>query len=176
VVLFLAVSSWFFFSQKETASPADTNGKNNSAAFHAQETTDSAHKKASVISSGQHVAPSGPVTADVPDTIRLTATRNITYIQHYSDSVGKKLLLLPAKEKNNHLTALEVNKTSGKKGDTMVIKNLHLKGFETGIRVNVPVHIRLENMIFENVKYPVSYQYKSDSTNHGIQMINTEMQ
>lgn len=175
VVLFLAASSWFFFSQKETASPTNANpkpGTRNPLA-----TTDSAHKKASVISRGQHAAPSGPAMADMPDTVRLTATRNITYIQHYADSVGKKLLLLPAKEKNNHLTALEVNKTSGKKGDTMVIKNLHLKGFETGIRVSAPVHIRLENMIFENVKYPVSYQYKSDSTTSpGIQMINTEMQ
>jgi len=88
-------------------------------------------------------------------------------------------LLIPAKEKNNHLTALEINKASARKGDTMIIRNMHLKGFETGIRVSVPVYIKLENMIFENVKYPVSYQYKPDSNsnnNHGVQMTNTEIQ
>jgi serine/threonine protein phosphatase PrpC len=179
VVLFLAVSSWFFFSQKDTAQPA-TGNKNNAVPQMAELPNDSLHKKTSVISSGQHTAPSGPAIIEQPDTIRLTTTKNILDIQHYADSVGKKLLLIPAKEKNNHLTALEINKASARKGDTMIIRNMHLKGFEIGIKVSVPVYIKLENMIFENVKYPVSYQYKADSNsnnnNHGVQMINTAIQ
>jgi hypothetical protein len=178
VVLLLAVSSWFFFSQKDITQPAEN--KNNPVPQTAELLDDSLHKKPSVISSGQHTAPSGPSVIEQPDTLRLTATKNILDIQHYADSVGKRLLLIPAKEKNNHLTALEINKASAHKGDTMIIKNMHLKGFETGIRVSVPVYIKLENMIFENVKYPVSYQYKPDSNsnnnNHGVQMTNTEIQ
>jgi len=177
VVLLLAISSWFFFSQRDAVQPADS--RNHAIPQTAAVTEDSLHKKPSILSSGQHTAPSGPSVIEQPDTIRLTATKNILDIQHYADSVGKRLLLVPAKEKNNHLTALEINKASARKGDTMIIRNMHLKGFETGIRVSVPVYIKLENMIFENVKYPVSYQYKPDSNsnnNHGVQMINTAIQ
>ena len=63
-------------------------------------------------------------------------------------------------------------------GDTVIVKNLRLKGFETGIKVNVAVHVKLENTFFENIKYPVSYQVKPDSVNKSgsVQMTNTEMQ
>jgi serine/threonine protein phosphatase PrpC len=177
VIILLAASSWYFFTKSEVA--ANNNNNNDTVQVHTQvNTDDSAHKKPSVIFSGQHTAPSGPAVVSTPDTIRLAVTKNIRDIQHYADSVGKMLLLLPAKEKANHFAALEINKSAAKAGDTMVIKNLHLKGFETGIRVNVPVHIRLENMIFENVKYPVSYQYKTDSTgnNHSVLTSNTVIQ
>ena len=110
--------------------------------------------------------------------IRLSATKNITVVQHYADSVGNTVVVLPAKEKASHFPALEINKSSGKVGDTIVIKNIRMKGFETGISVRIPVHVKLENTFFENVKYPVSYQVKPDTTNKSlsVQMINTEMQ
>jgi hypothetical protein len=176
VVIMLGICSWFFFSQRSTE--ATTNNNDNKAATLTIPTTDdSSHTKAT-ISSGEHAAVAGPVIVDIPDTLRLSATKSITYIQHYADSTGKKLFLLPAKATNSHATALEINKSAAKPGDTMVIKNMHLKGFETGIRVNIPVHIKLQNMIFENVKYPVSYQNKADSNNtsRSVEMINTELQ
>src|SRR5581483_4848232 len=168
VVVMLGICSWFFFSQRSTEATTNNNDNNNNnkaAAITIPTTDDSSHTKAT-ISSGEHAAVAGPVMVDIPDTLRLSATKSITYIQHYADSTGKKLFLLP-KTKNSHATALEINKSAAKPGDTMVIKNMHLKGFETGIRVNIPVHIKLQNMIFENVKYPVSYQNKPDSNNTG---------
>ena len=177
VIVLLAASSWFFFIKKDST-PTSSQNNNGPATVHAEDNaTDTAHKK-SVIFSGEHAAPAGPVEALAPDTIRLAATRNVKDIQLYADSVGKTLLLIPLKEKGAHITALEINKTTVKAGDTLVVRNLHLKGFETGIRVNVPVHLRFENMIFENIKYPVSYLYKTDSSskNHSLQMINTAMQ
>jgi hypothetical protein len=109
--------------------------------------------------------------------MKLSATKNIVEVQHYADSVGNNLLLMPAKEKVNHFAAVEINKSSGKAGDTIVIKNLRLKGFETGIKISIPVHVKLENTFFENVKYPVSNLVKPDTTNKGlsVQMTNTEI-
>ncbi|THU33037.1 serine/threonine-protein phosphatase [Niastella caeni] len=175
VVVLLAASSWFFFSQRNATTP-DKNETTNVREVTAND--DTARKMPASIFSGQHAAPTGPVVAKAPDTIRLTATKNIVDIQRYADSVGNNLLLLPAKEKSNRFAAVEINKSSGKAGDTMVIKNLRLKGFETGIKVSIPVHVKLENTFFENIKYPVSYAVKQDSTNksHSVQMINTEMQ
>jgi len=174
VVVLLAASSWFFFSREnsQTTSP----DKNEAAS--AQTNEDSARKMPSSIFSGQHAAPSGPDVARAPDTIKLSATKNIVEVQHYADSVGNNLLLMPAKEKVNHFAAVEINKSSGKPGDTIVIKNLRLKGFETGIKISIPVHVKLENTFFENVKYPVSNLVKPDTTNKGlsVQMTNTEIQ
>jgi PPM family protein phosphatase len=176
VIVLLAASSWFFFSQKNdmpTAVP-DNNKSTNTA----EVPEDTSRKKPSSIFSGEHTAPSGPVMAKTPDTVRLSATKNIIEIQRYADSLGNTLVLLPAKEKVNHFAALEINKASGKAGDTLVIRNLRLKGFETGISVRIPVHVKLENTFFENIKYPVSYLVKPDSTNKSlsVQMSNTEMQ
>lgn len=172
VVVLLAASCWFFFSRED--SQTKTPEKNEATS--AQTSEDSVHKMPSSIFSGQHTAPSGPV-AKAPDTIRLSATKNIVEVQHYADSVGNTLLLMPAKEKVNHFAAVEINKSSGKAGDTIVIKNLRLKGFETGIRISIPVHVKLENTFFENVKYPVSNMVKPDTTNKGlsVQMTNTEI-
>jgi serine/threonine protein phosphatase PrpC len=175
VVVLLAASSWFFFSQKESSS---TKPESNEATSGVQANDDTTEKMPSSIFSGQHAAPSGPVVAKAPDTMRLSAGRNIVDVQRYADSIGNILLLIPAKEKVNRFAAVEINKSSGKAGDTIVIKNLRLKGFETGIKVSIPVHVKLENTFFENVKYPVSNQVKPDTTNKSlsVQMTNTEMQ
>jgi serine/threonine protein phosphatase PrpC len=174
VVVLLAAISWFFFSREE--SQTKTPEKNEAASVQTSE--DSARKMPSSIFSGQHAAPSGPDVVKAPDTIKLSATKNIVEVQHYADSVGNTLLLMPAKEKVNHFAAVEINKSSGKAGDTIVIKNLRLKGFETGIKISIPVHVKLENTFFENVKYPVSNMVKPDTTNKGlsVQMTNTEIQ
>lgn len=179
VIVLLAASSWFFFSQKN-GTPSTTPGKNSHAIVvpDVPVNADTADKMPSSIFSGQHAAPSGPVVEKAPDTMRLSATKNIVAIQHYADSVGNNLVLLPTKEKANRFAAVEINKSSGKEGDTLVVRNLRLKGFETGIRVTIPVHVKLENTFFENVKYPVNYLLKPDSIkkSFSVQMTNTEMQ
>jgi serine/threonine protein phosphatase PrpC len=174
VIVLLAASCWFFFSQKEYASGKRERNETTSTPT----SEDTSSKMPSSIFSGQHAAPSGPIVEKAPDTMRLSAPKNIVDVQRYADSVGNNLLLLPTKEKANHFAAVEINKSSGKAGDTIVIKNLRLKGFETGIKVSIPVHVKLENTFFENVKYPVSNQVKPDTTNKGlsVQMTNTEIQ
>lgn len=176
VVMLLAASSWFFFSQKNDT-PSSMPEQNTSVRT-VSVTDDSTRKMPATIFSGQHAAPSGPGAVTTPDTLRLTATKNLVAVQRYADSVGNAIVLLPAKEKVNHFAALEINKASGKAGDTLVIRNLRMRGFEVGIKVSIPVHVKLENTFFENVKYPVSYQVKPDSINKSlsVQMVSTVMQ
>lgn len=176
VMVLLAASSWFFFSRKNTGTATPEN--NNSTVQEITTVADTTQGKSSSIFSGQHSAPAGPGTAKAPDTLRLSATKNIVDIQQYADSIGNSLLLLPAKGKKNLFAALEINRSSGKAGDTIVIKNLRLQGFETGIKVSIPVHVKLENTIFENIKYPVRNYVKPDSTNKSlsVQMTSTVMQ
>ncbi|OQP65408.1 hypothetical protein A3860_17235 [Niastella vici] len=178
VVVLLAASSWFFFSQnKSTPTTTPENNTANKKLPAVADTARDPRKMPASIYSGEHAAPAGPVALTY-DTMRLTATKNIMEVQHYADSINHMLLVIPAKEKGSHFAALEINKLSGRAGDTIVIKNLRLKGFETGINVRFPVHVKLVNTFFENVKYPVSYQVKPDSTNKSlsVQMVKTEMQ
>jgi hypothetical protein len=178
VIALLAASSWFFFSRNNTTTSTPDNDNKTTGVTDVPANADTANKMPSSIFSGQHPAPSGPVVEKAPDTLRLSATRNLIDIQRYGDSVGNSLLLIPAKEKANRFAAVEINKSSGKAGDTLIVKNLRLKGFETGIKVSIPVHVKLENTFFENIKYPVSYLVKPDSVNKSlsVQMTNTEMQ
>jgi PPM family protein phosphatase len=176
VIVLLAASSWFFFS-RNNETPSTTPDQ----PTHVQEVKsvdDTMKKMPATIFSGQHAAPSGPGVVQIPDTLRLSATTSLVTVQRYADSVGNIVLLLPAKEKVNHFAAVEINKASAKAGDTLVIRNLRMKGFEVGIKVSIPVHVKLENTFFENVKYPVSNQVKPDTTNKSlsVQVVSTEMQ
>ncbi|AEW01055.1 hypothetical protein A4D02_13930 [Niastella koreensis] len=176
VIILLAASSWFFFSRNnETASTTPDKPTN---IHEVKSVDDTVHKMPATIFSGQHAAAAGPGALQTPDTLRLSATANLVTVQRYADSVGNTVLLLPAKEKVNHFAALEINKASAKAGDTLVIRNLRMKGFEVGIKVSIPVLVKLENTFFENVKYPVSNQVKPDSTNKSlsVQVVSTEMQ
>jgi serine/threonine protein phosphatase PrpC len=176
VIVLLAASSWFFFSRNNDSQSTTPEPPAN--VQEVKSVDDSMKKMPATIFSGQHAAPTGPGAVQAPDTLRLSATANLVTIQRYADSVGNTLLLLPAKEKVNHFAAVEINKASAKAGDTLVIRNLRMKGFEVGIKVSIPVHVKLENTFFENVKYPVSNQVKPDSTNKSlsVQVVSTEMQ
>jgi len=176
VIVLLAASSWFFFS-RNNETPA-TRPEQPTNVQTVKSVDDTLKKMPATIFSGQHAAPSGPGAVQIPDTLRLSATTNLVTVQRYADSVGNTILLLPAKEKVNHFAAVEINKASAKPGDTLVIRNLRMKGFEVGIKVSIPVHVKLENTFFENVKYPVSNQVKPDSTNKSlsVQVVSTEMQ
>ena len=175
VIVLLAASSWFFFS-RNNETPAVTPDKPVNVQA-VGSIGDTVRKMPATIFSGQHAAASGPGVMQTPDTLRLSATTSLVTVQRYADSVGNTVLLLPAKEKVNHFAAVEINKASAKAGDTLVIRNLRMKGFEVGIKVSVPVHVKLENTFFENVKYPVSNQVKPDSTNKSlsVQVVSTEM-
>lgn len=102
----------------------------------------------------------GPVAESLIDTLRISATQNLADLVKFSDSTGRTLVLIPAKKIHQRLAAVEITKRSAKPGDTLLIKNLRLIGFDTGINVHIPVLLKTENLVFENIRYPFSYRFK----------------
>jgi len=167
-VLLVAGASWYFSpTAKSIMSPL-----NHVAADRFEYADTNAAKPSARIS---HPAVPGPVVVPKTDTLRLSATKNIDELQRYTDSTGHWLVLLPAR-KNTHFAAVSINAISAKPGDTLVVRNLRLKGFETGFSVQVPVVLKTSNLVFENTKYPFSYLFKQDSIHASVLFMNPEKQ
>jgi serine/threonine protein phosphatase PrpC len=96
-------------------------------------------------------------TIELNDPIRLAAIRRVT-------GRNKERSIVMPGPGSKSLTAFEVTGDSIlRKKDTIVFKNLLISGFETGIRVQGKTLIRLENVIFDKVKHPVSYENAGDT-------------
>jgi serine/threonine protein phosphatase PrpC len=119
-----------------------------------------------------HPAVPGPVVEEKTDTLRITTTQNWKQLKQYADSVGKTLVILPAKNSLSKFAAIEINKQAARPGDTLLLKDLRIKGFETGIRITVPILLRTENLVFENTKYPFNNSVKSDSSHTSLLIMN----
>lgn len=115
----------------------------------------------------------GPIVETMTDTLRITATQNLKDLEHYADSTGRVLVLMPAKKIYQKLAAVEITKRSAKPGDTLLIKNLRLIGFDTGINVHIPVLLKTENLVFENIRYPFSYRFKETNRQPAALFTNT---
>ncbi|AXY77350.1 serine/threonine-protein phosphatase [Paraflavitalea soli] len=119
-----------------------------------------------------HPAVPGPVVEEQTDTLRIAATKSWKYIQQYVDSIGKTLVILPAKNNQTKFAAIEINDRSANPGDTILIKNIRVKNFETGIKVQVPILLKTDNLVFENIKYPFNNLVKSDSSHPSLLIMN----
>lgn len=119
-----------------------------------------------------HPAVPGPVVAEKTDTLRITSTQNWKRLQRYADSVGKTLVIIPAKSNHTRFAAIEINANTAQPGDTLLIKDLRIKNFETGIRIQVPVLLKTENLVFDNIKYPFNNLVKPDSSHTSLLIMN----
>lgn len=120
-----------------------------------------------------HPAVPGPVVEMRMDTLRITTSQKWEYLQRYTDSSQKILVLLPARKFQQGSPAIDITSSAATPGDTLLIRNLRLKNFETGIRVRVPVFIQTDNLIFENIRYPFSYPAKRDSAHSSVLFMHT---
>ena len=123
-----------------------------------------------------HTAVAGPSAAQVPDTLKLLSTQDFADLKHYMDSTGKELVLLPAKTGGKSFAAVAVTARSGRPGDTVLIRNLRLTGFETGIDVQLPVVLQTENLVFENTIHPFRYLFKPGEKHAFLLFMNTAKQ
>jgi serine/threonine protein phosphatase PrpC len=123
-----------------------------------------------------HTAVPGPVAAATADTLQVSATQNFTAIKHYTDSTGRVLVLVPTKNSALHFAAIAITAGSAQTGDTLLLRNLRLIGFDTGVSVRVPVLIQTTNLVFENIKYPFRYLVKAGQQQPSLLFMNTEKQ
>jgi serine/threonine protein phosphatase PrpC len=118
----------------------------------------------------------GPAVSAKTDTLHLQATWNYEDLKHYADSTGSVLVLMLAKNNTKRFAAIEINTRSAKPGDTLVVRNLRITGFETGIRIQIPILLKTDNLLFENTKYPFNYASKPDSKYAASLLTNTTKQ
>ena len=119
-----------------------------------------------------HPAVPGPVVVEETDTLRIASTQNWKRLQQYADSVGKILVIIPAKSNHTRFAAIEINAATAQPGDTLLIKNLRIKNFETGIRIQIPVLLKTEDLVFDNIKYPFNNLVKPDSSHTSLLIMN----
>jgi PPM family protein phosphatase len=163
----VAGGSWYFSpSPQSIMSPLNHASNTRFVAIDSNET-----KPATRVS---HAAVPGPAATLKTDTLRISGTQNLLDLRHYTDSTGGLLVLVPAKSSQQRFAAVEINAQSAKPGDTLEIKNLRLKDFETGFNVRVPVVLKTNNLVFENTKYPFTYLFKPDSNHASVLFMNNE--
>lgn len=159
VTLLIAAAGWYFSPPKRIAILPSEVIKVDS-------------NRATPTSRVSHPAVPGPVVVEKTDTLRITTTQSWQRLKQYADSVGKTLVIMPAKKNNTKFAAISIDSRSAQPGDTLVIKDLRIKDFETGIKVQVQVFLKTENLVFDNIKYPFNNLVKTDSSHTSLLIMN----
>ena len=123
-----------------------------------------------------HPAVQGPPEAEKTDTLHISSTQNFADLKKHTDSTGKTLVLMPGKHSSRHFTAVAITVRSARAGDTLLVSNLHLIGFENGIDIHLPVALMADNLVFENTTNPFRYLLKPGEKQASVLFINTAKQ
>ncbi len=168
VILLIAAAGWYFRPARTTtapvAEPASIDYPPDSISIDMDRLLPGTRSKGPAVH--------GPLTEQL-DTLRISTPKNYEDLKQYADSTGRSIVLIPAKNVSKHFAAVEIDRRSAKAGDTMLIKNLRLRGFETGILVKLPLFLKTENLLFENVRYPFQYPSKTDSQYNAVLFTNS---
>lgn len=160
ILLLVAGAGWYFSPPKK-------------AAITVPETNRIDSNRTAPVMRISHPAVPGPVIEEKIDTLRITSPLNWKYLEHYADSTGKILVLMPAKNSARGV-AVNINEQSAQPGDTLLIKNIRIKNFETGIKIQIPVLLKTENLVFENTRYPFQHLVKPDSNHTSLLIMNND--
>ncbi len=168
----IAGASWYFTAPKTTGMQAV------SYAIPVQPVdtlqSDSGHIKSSGRAS--HQAIQGPELPEKADTLRISSTQNFADLKRYMDSTGKMLVLVPKNHHSNNFSAVSITVRSVKSGDTLLIRNIRLTGFENGIDIHLPIVLEADNLAFENVHNPFRCLFKPGEQKASVLFINTMKQ
>jgi len=168
VLLFMSTAAVIWFTKDRvttgTANTAVTNTATISADTLKLQPADSLHiEPAPVLPGGAK-----PEPAIVP--VRIKSAMSLAYMMNNHPDTAQILFELFKPPRHSDSTALEISKTDSAwfTNDTLTIKNKVFKDFKFGIKLKTPVFLKLENVVFENVKYPLFYDLKKDSTHKSI--------
>lgn len=158
-VLLVALLAWYVSPRKEVTAVLPDSVVQASNSITANPDSNKVLPSARTV----RAAISGPAVSLQSDTLFISFTQNLADLVRYSDSSGKMLVLMPAQKAVQRMAAVEITKRSAKPGDTLLIRNLRLIGFDTGINVRIPVLLKTDNLVFENIRYPFSYRFKENN-------------
>ncbi len=104
-----------------------------------------------------------PEPAIVP--VRLKSSLRLTAMLQAHPDTAQILFELYQPLRRSDSTALEITRADSAlfSNDTLTIRNKVFKDFKVGIRLKTPVYLKLENVVFQNVRYPLYYDFKKDS-------------
>ncbi|MES1223929.1 MAG: hypothetical protein ABUT20_51005, partial [Bacteroidota bacterium] len=171
-LILVAGAGWYFIKPKRISAPVNANLISALPADSIQ--TDSNYIKPAGRS--VHPAIEGPAETEKTDTLRISSTQNFADIKKHTDSSGKTLVLLLEKHSNRHISAISITVRSAMAGDTLMVSNLRLIGFENGIDIHIPVTLKAENLVFENITTPFRYLLKPGEKTIPVLSINTQNQ
>lgn len=123
-----------------------------------------------------HAVVPGPMLPVKADTLRISSTQNFADIKKHTDSSGKLLVLVPAKQQHHHYSAIAITGRSARPGDTVLLSNLHITGFDNGIEIQLPIVLTTVNLVFEHTTHPFSFLLKPGEQKASILFINTPKQ
>ncbi|MEO5998806.1 MAG: protein phosphatase 2C domain-containing protein [Chitinophagaceae bacterium] len=153
LLILIAAASWYFSTPKKVLA---TDDRHPVSAFNIPPDSSRVKTMARVY----HPVVQGPPTLEKTDTLRISSTQNFADLKKYADSTGSTIVLVPKKYNSNHFAAVAITGRSAKPGDTLLVSNLRLIGFENGIDIHLPILLKAENLVFENTTNPFRYLFK----------------
>jgi hypothetical protein len=168
LLVLVAGAGWYFATPKEVLVPP---GHTFVAA--ADDSTQPGLHQLKHIGRDSHPAVAGPATIEKADTLAISSTQDFADLKRYADSTGRQIVLVPKKSGITNFTAVAITVRSAKPGDTLIIRNLRLVGFSNGIDIHLPVLLKAENLVFENIANPFRYVGKAGNKRASILLINT---
>jgi hypothetical protein len=168
LVLLIAGAGWYLTPTKKSIASQPPVPVESVSATDNSDTNQVAHAEPRY-----HAAVPGPVIQPRPDTMRLASSKNWTDIRKFMDSTHRSLVLIPDKKNYSGSAALRITNFTAKSGDTVTIHNLKIIGFDIGIDIRIPVVLKTENLVLENVKTPFNYRFKPDSAHTTVLFMNT---
>ena len=172
LLILVAGAGWYFTTPKNTPAPAANHFIPALPADSIR--ADSDHIK--LMGRASHPAVQGPETLEKTDTLRVSSTQNFADLKRYADSTGKTLVLVPKKYNSHHFAAVAITGRSAKPGDTLLVRNLRVIGFENGIDIHLPILLKAENLVFENTIHPFRFLFKPGEKRASILFMNTVKQ
>jgi PPM family protein phosphatase len=172
LLILVAGAGWYFTTPKKAGVPAASH-------LISTQQADSIEADSSRLQTGgraNHPAVQGPPELEKTDTLHISSTQNFADLKKHTDSTGKTLVLIPGKHSSHHFSAVSITVRSARAGDTLLVSNLHLIGFENGIDIYLPVALKAVNLVFENTTNPFRYILKPGEKQASILFINTPKQ
>lgn len=164
IIIFLATASFIWFTKNHDTAGAGNQAAANSGVVPA-DSTNNTHPNDTLQSMAPERAGTGvkPEPAIVP--VRLQHSMSLTDMMKEHPENSQTLFEFNKPGRRTDSTALVITRADSSffSNDTLTLRNKIFKDFKVGINLKTRVYLKLENVVFQNVRYPLYYDIKRDS-------------
>jgi len=168
VILFLATAGVIWFTKNRVTPGVENPVAANTAASLADSAKNTSPDSLRTIPVERPGTGVKPEPALVPVRLKNSLALD-AMLKAYPDT-AQVLLELYKPNHRSDSTALVVTRADSAwfVNDTLTIRNKVFKDFKVGIKLKTRVYLKLENVAFENVRYPLYFDFKKDSLHKSI--------